>query len=219
MVYFPHSCGGEPNNHTDEFDEIELSPRMWGRTDCMARYRESTMSFNLFSRRFVNAKLLNGEEQIFDLLGLLRKSAEIRCIAMASPLDDFAIHRLLLCLIHEASPGEVIADGLSDDLLKTILQREKLFDLFDKNRPFFQDPTAIENERRPVSDLFAEMPSDTGINHTWHIYDFERPPLSGLLCYRAATIAGVLHSRRPRQGAIFERGPAHLCSAARRNVT
>jgi CRISPR type I-E-associated protein CasB/Cse2 len=130
------------------------------------------VTFNLLSRPFLKARLVTGEERSFGVLGLLKNAHLIRHLSPFSPLDEFAIHRFLLVVLHEASPGEVLDQrAIGPELVAAISRKTILFDLFDKERPFFQDGKARDQEERPASDLFAELPSDTAINHYRHVYD------------------------------------------------
>jgi len=113
-------------------------------------------------------------------LDALKRSSEVFCISLASPLDLFAVHRFLLILLYWKSDFAGGVDQVRESLLKdnqipssvlnSIAQEKHCFDLFDNKLPFLQDPSAIKGkkERKSAGSLFAELASGTNIAHFHH---------------------------------------------------
>ena len=138
-------------------------------------------SFDLLTAPWVKC-LLGGHVQRLGLLDLLGRSHEINAVADPSPTVRFAVYRLLLAIVHWASPAATVEDWrllwragrLPDEFRARLQQRASgLFDLFNPKRPFYQDASARARETRPVSDLAIEMPTCTNIQHFHHAQDVE----------------------------------------------
>lgn len=135
------------------------------------------MNFNLIDQPFIPVQTENGATQFWNLRDTLVKSHEILDIADASPLTTFALYRFLLVIVHQCldrKDWQTIWDGgqLPEEAIEKYLsQNRSRFDLFDAERPFLQRIVEGAPALRPVSDLLAELPTDTNINHSLHTYD------------------------------------------------
>ena len=136
--------------------------------------------FDLFEQPFLPWRDARGRPVRVGLWDALRRAGEFAPFGDAGPQTTLAIVRLLLVLMHCTRPKCKEADwrGLWDrgrfpddwlaDFNNTIHGK---FDLFDPKRPFLQSGRAGEKEQRPASDLIAELPAATNINHSRHAYD------------------------------------------------
>jgi CRISPR type I-E-associated protein CasA/Cse1 len=137
--------------------------------------------WNVLTSRWLEVMNLNAEAQVCSPLEALNRASEIQCIVVASPLDFFAAHRFLLTLLYwkaDVAGGvqkvreSLLRGELPRFLLDAIGAEDSRFRLFDDSAPFLQDPSAQTGENaRPASDLIAELPADTNINHSRHAYD------------------------------------------------
>jgi hypothetical protein len=126
-------------------------------------------------------------------LEVLNRASAIRCIAMASPLDQFAAHRFLLTLLYwkanEAGGVDQVRASLLNgemprDVLDAIQAESHCFRIFNDKSPFLQDPSASnQKEKKSIGSLFAEFASGTNIAHFHHGDDKNMR-----LCVRCVTI-------------------------------
>lgn len=129
-------------------------------------------SFNLIEAPFIPCRTAAGTA----LLGLrdaLGRAHEIVEVADPSPLTTFALYRFLLVVVHRAlGPGDWGGDRLPMDRIDKYLGgvRDR-FDLFDARRPFLQEVVGDEAKLLSVSELIAELPTATNINHARHALD------------------------------------------------
>jgi len=133
-------------------------------------------SFNLIDEAFIPVRTQAGGHEMVNLRDTLVRSHEFASIADASPLTTFALYRFLMVIVHRVLEGEDAeairqAGKLPENRIADYLTRYRdRFDLFDVERPFLQRAVG-EESTRPVSDLFAELPVDTNINHARHAQD------------------------------------------------
>ncbi|MGH9404903.1 MAG: type I-E CRISPR-associated protein Cse1/CasA [Terriglobia bacterium] len=65
------------------------------------------MNYNLLNEKWIPVLYTNGAFDRVGILPALTEAHQIRDIALASPLDFFAVHRLMLTLLYwKASSGE-----------------------------------------------------------------------------------------------------------------
>jgi len=121
----------------------------------------------------------------YDRVGVIEAlecAGGIRCIALASPLDLFAVHRFMLTLLYWkadlAGGVERVRESLLKDekipstVLDGISEEARCFDLFDEESPFLQDPSARaakeKEKKKSAGSLFAELATGTNIAHFHH---------------------------------------------------
>jgi hypothetical protein len=148
--------------------------------------------WNALTRRWLEVMNLNAETEVCSPLEALKQANEIRCIALASPLDLFAAHRFLLTLLYwkaDAAGGvhqvreSLLRGEMPRDVLDAIRTEEPSFRMFDDGAPFLQDPSARDGKSKSAGSLFAEFASGTNIAHFHHGDDDNMR-----LCVRCATI-------------------------------
>lgn len=107
-----------------------------------------TYSFNLIDQPWMPCADLNGRMEELSLRETLAHTHELRAVQGDSPLETASLYRLLLAVIHSVLRGPKTKDewaslwqarrfdmGNFDDYFKKWHSR---FDLFDKERPFYQ---------------------------------------------------------------------------------
>jgi hypothetical protein len=113
-------------------------------------------------------------------LELLEHAEQWRCVAEASPLDDFAVHRFLLTLLYwkavvagdvEQLRAALLGGRVPAQVIDAVAQECGRFELFAGERRFLQDPTASPKAGKSAGSLFAEFPCGTGIAHFVHSDD------------------------------------------------
>ncbi len=124
----------------------------------------------------------------------LREANKIRCIALASPLDNFSSHRFLMTLLYwkadavgglEPARKSLLRGRFPLGLLSAIRAESARFRMFDVRAPFLQDVSVLDGSHRSSSgaSLFAEFASGTNIAHFHHGDDRQMR-----LCVRCATL-------------------------------
>lgn len=151
------------------------------------------VDWNVLTGRWLEVMTLDATSQVYSPLEALKRTREIRCIALASPLDLFAAHRFLLTLLYWKAGEAGGVQQLRESLLRGAMPRVVIdaieaettrFRMFDDKAPFLQDPTAREDKKRDsAGSLFAEFASGTNIAHFHHGDDNNMH-----LCMRCATI-------------------------------
>lgn len=128
-------------------------------------------------------------------LEALGSPGDIRCLALASPLDLFAAHRFLLVLLYwkagEAGGVQSVRESLlrgkmPKAIVGGIAAEADRFRLFDDEEPFLQDPSIADTKRqdwKSAGSLFAEFATGTNIAHFHHGDDKKMR-----LCLRCATL-------------------------------
>jgi hypothetical protein len=157
--------------------------------------------FDIFEQAFLPWRDVAGRQAPIGLQEALKRAGELATLGDAGPQTTFAVVRMLLVLMHQTRPKCTRQEWLSlwadndfpDDWLTRIKNTTfGKFDLFDLKRPFLQNARADEKPR-PASDLIAELPADTNINHTRHVYDDRValcPACCGLGILRLAAFCG-----------------------------
>src|SRR5271166_6268312 len=104
--------------------------------------------WNVLTSRWLEIMNLDAVVEVCSPLEALRRANEIRCVALASPLDHFAAHRFLLTLLYwkaDAAGGvQKVRASLSRGkmprvVLDAIAAEAGCFRLFDDRTPFLQD--------------------------------------------------------------------------------
>lgn len=107
-----------------------------------------TYSFNLLDQPWIPCTDLDGRMEELSLRETLARAHELRAVQGDSPLETASLYRLLLAVIHSVLRGPKTPDEWAalwqarrfdinrfDDYFKKWHSR---FDLFDKERPFYQ---------------------------------------------------------------------------------
>jgi hypothetical protein len=139
------------------------------------------MNYNLLQEEWIPVLHPDGRFCHISAMKALEQAREVRCIALASPLDVFAVHRFLLTLLYwkaELSGGvehvreSLLKGTVPSEVIKGIKAEARCFDLFDDKAPFLQDPS-VRNEKnlKSAGSLFAELPSGSYIAHFYHTDD------------------------------------------------
>jgi hypothetical protein len=148
--------------------------------------------WNVLTGRWLEVMNINAEAQVCSALEALNRASTIRCIAVASPLDLFAVHRFLLTLLYWKADAAGGVQRVRESLLRGQAPRAVLdaieaeapsFCLFDGKAPFLQDPSARYGGSKSAGSLFAEFACGTNIAHFHHGDD-----KSMRLCLRCTSI-------------------------------
>jgi len=152
------------------------------------------LSFDLLHNSWITCATREGTQQ-FSILQALEHAHTVRDIVDPSPLVAFGIFRLLLSIVHWLSPVQDLEDWrprwaqqhFTNDLVERATERcRNVFDLFHRDKPFYQDPLA-DGKPKSVSYLFPEIPTGTSINHFRHAYsDTQR--FCPVCCARGLTL-------------------------------
>jgi hypothetical protein len=139
------------------------------------------VSYNLLEEPWIPVLWKDGHSSRVGIIDALEGAGDIRCIALASPLDLFAVHRFMLTLLYWkaslAEGVERVRESLLNDqripsaLLDAIKKETHRFDLFDDESPLLQDPLVRaekNDERKSAGSLFAELATGTNIAHFHH---------------------------------------------------
>ncbi len=134
------------------------------------------MHFNVLHEPCIRVERLSGETNILGIADVLRQAHQLRTIRGDTPVEEYALHRLLIAFIsdfyrpHSARDiGDLVAQECFrpedvDEYEKTCHEEGVTFDLFDESRPFLQTPGLT----KPVVEagrLFLQIP--TGNNHVF----------------------------------------------------
>lgn len=128
-------------------------------------------SFDLLSRPWILVRFSDGSTGEISIRDAFSRASEIREIVGELPTQAFAILRLLLAITYRAHEDAITVetwahwhhDGLPLDDIKVYLEdHQDRFDLFDRQRPFFQvaDLATAKGEHKDVGPLIADLPSN-----------------------------------------------------------
>lgn len=134
-------------------------------------------SFDVLTERWIPVIDEAGRAVELGLLETLERAHELRAIQVASPLEEYSVHRFLILFLMDAlrpederEIGDLLEQGQFDmtkirSYVAQCQQEGVSFDLFDKERPFLQTPyvEAWDREAKPVSTLDYTIPN--GNNH------------------------------------------------------
>ncbi len=139
------------------------------------------MNYNLLEEKWIPVLYEYGITTRVNIIEAFMQASRIREIALASPLDLFAVLRFMLTLLYWKAPlaggVEQVRESLLKDeetpsaVLNGITRERHCFDLFDGISPFLQDPSvsaAKESERKSAGSVFAELATGTNIAHFHH---------------------------------------------------
>ena len=142
----------------------------------------NNVSFNLVREPWIPCSRIDGSLEKLSLLDIFLHAHQLREIAHPSPLVPISLLRVLLAILHRAFDGPK-SIGEWDELWRQLTlpaapigaYLEKWayrFDLFDDERPFYQDPNLRNYEKKtrtPVNKLFHQKASgnnDTLFDHS-----------------------------------------------------
>jgi len=146
------------------------------------------VSFDLTSEPWIPCILANGTRKELSLTDVLTRAPEIREVVAPSPLVTAALHRLLLAILHRifgprtrSEWREMWEAGRWDEgRLRAYLEDWRhRFDLFDKDRPFYQTPGLPHKMNpSPISILACEQSSKSSTTLFDHHDDHIAPNVS-----------------------------------------
>jgi hypothetical protein len=160
--------------------------------------------WNVLTSPWLEVMSIDAKVRVYSPFDALKRASDIRCIALASPLDLFAAHRFLLTLIYwkagEAGGVEIVRESLlkgdvPEALVEAIEEEADRFGLFHDTAPFLQDRKVHEDKAKSkkgkttkakpksAGSLFADFASGTNVAHFHHGDDENMQ-----LCMRCATI-------------------------------
>lgn len=141
----------------------------------------SRPSFNVLTEPWIPVIRVDGSREEVGIMPCLRQAHEIREIRDPSPIVEFGLYRLLVAFVLDAL---IMADQRPEDPMDlreliregsfppTILDEYvaacgDVFDLFDPDRPFLQDPRAT-GEAKSTFDFYPVFPTGANVVHFAH---------------------------------------------------
>ena len=144
-------------------------------------------SFDLLDEPWIPYTETRGAATVGGIRQVLACAHEIREIADPSPVVTVALHRLLIAVIHAAYRGPGDADAwaglrnagrFSEGVLDTyLLPLRDRFDLFQPERPFYQDASLGEEYAAVISRLALELASGNNATLFDHTTDVDAPAI------------------------------------------
>ncbi len=140
-----------------------------------------TYSFNLIDQPWIPCADFDGGMEELSLRETLARAHELRAVQGDSPLETASLYRLLLAVIHSALRGPKTKDDWAallrarhfdmsrfDDYFKKWHSR---FDLFDKERPFYQVKGNKDGRDKVPNDVMPDVASGTNATLFSHAVD------------------------------------------------
>ncbi|KAA0258282.1 MAG: type I-E CRISPR-associated protein Cse1/CasA [Chloroflexi bacterium] len=165
-----------------------------------------TYSFNLLDQPWIPCTDLDVRMEELSLRETLARAHELRAVQSDSPLETASLYRLLLAVIHSVLRGPKTKDEWAslwqarlfdmnrfDDYFKKWHTR---FDLFDKERPFYQVKGNRDGRDKVPNDVLPDVASGTNATLFSHTVDENNislhPPKAArtLLVMQTMSIAG-----------------------------
>lgn len=145
-------------------------------------------SFNVLREAWIPVERNDGIKMSVGLLDLLEQAHELKDVVCGSPLENYAVMRLLIAFLMDAiapesteerkilfQKGSFSKESLEDYV--TLCKDEGCsFDLFDEKRPFMQaafDEKQDANKEKPIAALVHTLPSGNNHIHFDHRYESE----------------------------------------------
>jgi CRISPR system Cascade subunit CasA len=150
--------------------------------------------FNLVDEPWVPCLMAVGPPAELSLRDVFSRAGEVRAVATASPLATAAIHRLLLAILQRAGlPGSLTGwlqlwrqrDLQVDRVLAYLDEVHDRFDLFDRERPFYQTPGLPERTAVTAAKLLHELNAGNNAALFDHSLDDAPPALTPAEAARA----------------------------------
>jgi len=135
-------------------------------------------AFDVLQEPWIPVVTSGGEGQTLGLLPALEQAHALRGVACESPLETYAVQRLLIAFLMDAYSPASVGDrvsifrggrfdpGILNRYVALCRSEGASFDLFDEKRPFMQaafDPELDAGKEKPAANLFHALP--TGNNH------------------------------------------------------
>jgi CRISPR system Cascade subunit CasA len=187
-------------------------------------------SFNLVDEPWIPCQFPGAATtQSLGLQEVLVRAHEIREIAGHTPLATMALHRLLLAITHRifGPSGRKAWQALrshgqfdTDAIQAYFRQWRHRFDLFDAERPFYQDAGIAPECRKPVAQLFHERTSGNNallFDHSWDSSDTAIPSAIAaqqLLVQQALALGGMVSTEpgAPKENKFATAAPLVKCA-------
>lgn len=137
------------------------------------------MTYNLLDEPWIPVLRTNGRVNRVGIRAALTEAKNIRQIVASSPMDRFAILRFLLAMKYwcEGAPSLPRADSstasLSPGGLSKLDGKREDFDLFGKDRRFYQFGGGCNSRLLSANYLLHEIPTGTNFSHFRHSRDDE----------------------------------------------
>ncbi len=181
------------------------------------------MPYNLLHEPWLPSRMIDGSVCEFGIRDTMARAPDIRELVDASPLASFALHRLLLAILHrnfgpaDSSEWKSLWDhGLWDrETLATYFARwESHFDLFDPAHPFYQTASLDFRYEVPVSKLAHELAS--GNNATLFDHSIDQavigvtPAVAArlLVAHQAFAVGGLVSLEKGQNPKLYKSADA-----------
>lgn len=135
------------------------------------------MTYNLLDEPWIPVLRVDGRTARIGVKTALTEARNIRQISAPNPMDRFAIIRFLLALLYwcEGSPSPERANSdatlLSPQGLSKLDDKKEDFELFGKDRRFYQFGGASNSLLLSANYLLHEIPTGTKVSHFRHSRD------------------------------------------------
>lgn len=165
-----------------------------------------TYSFNLIDQPWIPCANLNGRMEELSLRETLARAHELRGVQGDSPLETASLYRLLLAVIHSVLRGPKTkkewaalwkAKQFEISRFDEYFQKwHSRFDLFDKERPFYQVKGNKDGRDKVSNDVLPDVASGTNATLFSHTVDENKivltPPKAArtLLVMQTMSVAG-----------------------------
>lgn len=139
------------------------------------------VTFNLITEKWIPILWANGKADRVGIRTALAEAGRIRQIASSNPMDNVSLLRFLLAVLLWCRPYlneedrqglDGNARGVPEEWLAKLREHEAAFNLLGDGSRFMQAPATPSN-KRPVADLFHELPGDSNKAHFRHIRDYK----------------------------------------------
>lgn len=144
------------------------------------------ISFNLINEPWIPCHMVTGERQTLGLREVLYRSHDIEGLDLQNPLEEAALYRLLLALVHRIVDGPknagewkalYTAEALDWAKVTTYLEKwQHRFDLFSTAAPFFQTAglQVQDKEKQPRPLLITELQPAKANGNNKTLFDHSR---------------------------------------------
>jgi len=181
------------------------------------------MTFNLIHESWVPCRMNDGMVHELGIQAALARAPDISELTHSSPLVTFALHRLLLAILHrnfgpeDSSEWKKLWDSGSWDheTLATYFERWKSrFDLFGSTHPFYQDASLDFQYAVPISKLAHELAS--GNNPTLFDHSIDQalvgvaPAMAArwLVAHQGFAVGGLVSLEKGQNPKLFKSADA-----------
>jgi hypothetical protein len=136
-------------------------------------------AFSLLDEEWIPVLWTNGEPGRVGIVRALTEARRIRQIAASNPLDNVALLRFLLAVLHWCKPNPTPDElaqlegdgGIPEDWQGKLVKHRDAFNLLGEGKRFYQDATFRSECSRTVGDLRTDLPTGTTIAHFRHLRD------------------------------------------------